>query len=175
MKKLALFVCAFVLCAGRPALMLADDNDNDAGRGKVLQFLTMSPVHGPFVGTQNPLRSLAGGGLPWVISKVEGQLNQDGRVKVEVRGLVLADSDAVPAALRLTNPIPSFKAIVSCLVGDGSGQVSTINVSTGLFPASKAGDASIEDRVDLPRECVAPIVFVTSPGSAWFAATGFGM
>jgi hypothetical protein len=27
--------------------------------------------------------------------------------------------------------------------------------------------------VDLPSPCIAPIVFVTSPNGAWFAATGF--
>jgi hypothetical protein len=45
-------------------------------------------------------------------------------------------------------------------------------VSTAPFPASATGDADINATVSLPSPCIAPIVFVTSPGGAWFAATG---
>jgi len=34
------------------------------------------------------------------------------------------------------------------------------------------GDAKIEADIVLPTPCIAPIVFVTSPGGDWFAATG---
>jgi hypothetical protein len=43
---------------------------------------------------------------------------------------------------------------------------------TDPFPASSTGDSKIEATLDLPEPCIAPIVFVTSPGAAWFAATG---
>ena len=46
------------------------------------------------------------------------------------------------------------------------------NVSTRQFPASPTGNADIRARVKLPEPCIAPIVFVASPGGAWFAATG---
>ena len=52
------------------------------------------------------------------------------------------------------------------------GAATVVNVSTGTFAASKEGDSRIEARVGLPRPCIAPIVFVTSPTGAWFAATG---
>jgi hypothetical protein len=64
-------------------------------------------------------------------------------------------------------------AIVSCLSKDAGGNAITANVQTGLFPADTAGNSEIEDTVSLPEPCIAPIVFVTSPGGAWFAATGF--
>ena len=53
-----------------------------------------------------------------------------------------------------------------------NGAVATSNVSTEPFPASPEGDAMIRATVALPDPCVAPIVFVTSPTGAWFAATG---
>ena len=34
------------------------------GPATVLQFSTMTPVTGPYVGTANPVRGVAGGGLP---------------------------------------------------------------------------------------------------------------
>ncbi len=139
---------------------------------KILEFSTMAAVTGPFVGTANPIRGVSGGGLPWQIASAEGQLESDGQIEVQVRGLVLFNGAPVPPALRGTNPITKFKAIVSCLTIDQSGKAATTNVSTGLFPASSAGDADIEDTVSLPSPCFAPIIFVTSPGGSWFAVTG---
>jgi hypothetical protein len=138
----------------------------NSNEGTILEFESMVGVSGQFVGaTGTPIRGLHGGGLPWVITSGEGEVDSAGNVEVEVRGLVLADAPAVPPNLRLTNPIANFRAVVSCL--DGSGN--PVNVSTGPFPASPQGNAEIEATVQLPRPCRDPIVFVTSPGLAWFA------
>jgi hypothetical protein len=54
-----------------------------------------------------------------------------------------------------------------------------VNVFTDPFPATTGlaanggGNASIEARIDLPRPCIAPIIFVTSPTFAWFSTTGY--
>lgn len=143
-----------------------------ADPGTIVKFGTMTPVTGPYVGTANPIRGVPGGGLPWMITSATGTLKSDGHVKVQVRGLVLADHDPVPPALQGTNPVPSFRAIVSCQSIGADNTATVSNVSTDPFPASGAGDATIDATVSLPRPCIAPIVFVTSPGGAWFAATG---
>ena len=130
----------------------ASSNENT-----ILEFESMVGVSGQFVGTGMPVRGLNGGGLPWVITSGEGEVDSAGNVQVEVRGLVLANT--------LINPLANFRAVVSCL--DGSGR--PVNVSTGLFPASPQGNADIEATVQLPRPCRDPIVFVTSPNLAWFA------
>lgn len=143
-----------------------------AGGQAVLEFGTMAPVTGPFVGSANPIRGVSGGGLPWAISAADGSLQSDGTLEVEVQGLVLANSAPVPPGLRGTNPVPFFKAIVSCLSINASGAATTVNVSTGNFPASSAGDSEIQATVTLPHPCIAPIIFVTSPSGSWFAATG---
>jgi hypothetical protein len=129
----------------------------------VLKFDTMAPVTGPYVGTANPVRGIPGGGVPWMLRSATGALKQNGRVLVVVRGLVLANQPSVPPALRGTNPIPAFRAIVSCQ-SIGTGNTATVmNASTGNFAASEAGNARIDARVTLPRPCIAPIVFVTAP------------
>jgi hypothetical protein len=138
---------------------------------KVLEFDTMAPVDGPFVGTANPIRGINGGGLPWQIDEAKGELTVDGRLEVDVEGLVLLEAPPVPPALQGTNPIPSFRAIVSCLT-EADGSVVTTNVVTDPFPATADGDSKIEATVSLPSPCVAPIVFVGPSGTAWFAATG---
>ena len=79
----------------------------------------------------------------------------------------------MPANLQGTNPVPQFRAIVSCLTPDDAGTgVQTVNLTTAPVPASPEGNAQIRARVELPDPCIAPIVFVTSPTGAWFAATG---
>lgn len=141
-------------------------------RDKILEFDSMTGVVRPYTGTAHPIRGLNGGGLPWVIRSGKGEVKGDGRIEVKVRGLVLADDPAVPLERRLVNPVANFRAVVSCLSLDANGAAVTVNVATGDFPATATGDAEIEAAVELPDPCVAPVVFVTSPGGAWFAATG---
>src|SRR5260370_36227312 len=101
-----------------------------------------------------------------------GWQNRDVHVLVTVGGLVIVKGLTEPAALRGKNPIPDFRAIVSCQA-IGTGNTATVdNVSTGNFKASMAGNSKIDAKVTLPRPCIAPIIFVTAPNSAWFAATG---
>jgi len=144
------------------------------GPATVLKFDAMAPVTGPYVGPPNPLRGVAGGGLPWVLTAATGSLKRDGHLLVTVRGLVLAKQAPVPPALQGTNPFPDFRATVSCQ-STGAGNTATVaNVSTGDFKADPAGDSTINARVSLPHPCIAPIVFVTGPTGVdvWFAATG---
>ena len=139
---------------------------------RVLRADTMVGVHGPFVGTANPIRGINGGGLPWVLDEAKVELERDGKLKVEVEGLI------IPADLGFgNNPAPFFRVIVSCLSVDADGNVVTANVMTTndaevMEGDPLNGDAKIEADVELPTPCIAPIVFVTSPGGSWFSATG---
>ena len=140
-----------------------DDNN-------VLEFDTMAGVVEPFTGSAHAIRGVSGGGLPWELDRATGELRADGRLEIRVEGLVLARRAPVPPALQGTNPADDFRARVNCLTPASPDVGETI--TTGLFPASDDGDSRIEARVDLPKPCIAPIVFVTNPGGAWFAATG---
>jgi hypothetical protein len=133
---------------------------------KVLSSAVLTPVTGPYVGSANPIRGVNGGGLPWRLASGSVDLRADGRLHIEVDGLVFAAGPNEG-----TNTIPAFKAIVSCQTID-AGNATISNISTDPFPASQAGDAQIDTTVSLPTPCIAPIVFVTSPTGAWFAATG---
>ncbi len=164
---LALLLGAFVL---KPAAQVAADSP------AILKFGTMAGVSKPYTGSTNPLRGINGGGLPWVLSAAEGKLTTSGKLEVQVRGLVIDPNDptAIARGVAGTNPSASFKAIVSCQTADGG----VMNVATGNFPATTGaasaggGDAEIEATVALPHPCIAPLVFVASPGGAWFAVTG---
>ena len=141
---------------------------NGDGPPKVLEFQSMVGVPRPYTGGNNAIRGIPGGGLPWVLDAAVGELKTDGKIEVAVAGLVLAEG-----ANAGRNPVASFRAVVSCLSVDAEGAPIVVNLPTGLFPADSAGNCVIEDQVDLPDPCIAPIVFVTSPTGSWFAATGF--
>lgn len=142
---------------------------------KLLEFDTMIGVPRPYTGSTNAIRGISGGGLPWVIGSANGELNADGKLEVTVKGLVFDpnDTDVINRGLANQNTVAQFRAIVSCL--STSGGATTVNVSTDLFPATtglNAGDAKIEAQLSLPSPCIAPVIFVTNPAGAWFAATG---
>lgn len=174
MRKSTLLLLAGMLVVG--ALIVDGRGSRAAGAetAKILDFDTMVGVPRPYTGSVNAIRGVPGGGLPWVVGSANGKLRADGRLEVTVRGLVFDPNDpsTIAAGVAGRNTVPNFKAIVSCLSTDAAGVPTTVNASTGLFPADATGDSTIVDTVSLPEPCIAPIVFVTSPTGSWFASTG---
>jgi hypothetical protein len=170
----AAFVLAFVLSGLAASPASADDET-------VLKFETMAGNLRPYVGGPGAIRGLAAGGRPWVIGSAEGKLEADGKFELAVYGVVFDPNDAsnISAGVAGRNTVPSFGAVISCqTVVDGAPAVRNVNV--GPVPATQGlasdggGNAYFEAKVDLPKPCYAPIVFVTNPGfTGWFATTGF--
>ena len=156
---------------------MAGDDDNER---QILEFKTMTGVPRPYTGAANAIRGVPGGGFPWVVGSAKGELSADGKLEVKVTGLVIDPNDpaAIAAGRAGQNPVATFRAILSCLTRDMNGAAITTNVMTGEFPATPGfasaggGNATIEAHLQLPTPCIAPIVFVTSAGGAWFASTG---
>ena len=161
-----------VLALASVLLLLQSSFVAAKGGPKMLEFQTMVGVPVVFTGEANKAvtRNVPGGGIPWRLDLGKGELSTGGHLEIKVRGLVL-DAGANAG----TNPVANFRGLVSCLTDEGTAPV---NVSTGNFPATTGpasaggGNANIEANLDLPDPCIAPIVFVTSPGGAWFASTG---
>ena len=136
---------------------------------KILKFDTMVGVPAGLTGDQSlaPLRGIRGGGVPWIVGDASGELRTNGHLEITVQGLVLATTGS--------NPAGTFRGLVSCITSTGAVQ----NISTDPFLATTGpaalggGNATIEADLVLPQPCIAPIVFVTSAGGSWFAATGF--
>lgn len=164
-----------VAASATPAFARASSSTAGQAATHLLKFDTMIGNSAPFIGTAGRMRGIDAAPLPWTVESVQGELNANGRLDIDVDGLVLADDPSVPASLRGTNPVPFFAGVVSCLTS-GSGGVVRRNLVTANFPASMPGGvAHIHQVVNLPHPCVAPVVFVTSPGPTgfvWFAVTG---
>jgi hypothetical protein len=141
----------------------ADDNDHggDHHNDKVLEadIFGSHPDDAALFGVKP-------GGAPWVIRRGDAEVRRDGRVEVEVKGLVIPTPPQ-----NGTNPLPGIAATVFC----GGKAVGT----TKTVPFSTQGDARIEDRIaKLPSPCVVPAVLLNpqigtavNPG-VFIAATG---
>ena len=86
---------------------------------KILEFDTMVGTTAGLTGAQSQavLRGVSGGGLPWTLTSAHGELKANGKLEIEVQGLVLA-----AGASTGSNPSAVFRALVSCLRSDGSVQ-----------------------------------------------------
>jgi hypothetical protein len=175
MNKLTLAAAAVLVIAGGTRSSAREDNRRN-GVPSLLEFRAMTGVAAPYLNPGNPIRGINGGGVPWVVSSAKGALRADGKLEIALTGLVLEATGA--------NPVPQFRAIVSCLSRDGSGSPTTVNVATDPFDATTGfastggGDARLETFLKLPTPCIAPIVFVTNAPAApaptrWFAATRY--
>ncbi len=56
----------------------------------IFEFQGMVGVPQAFTGTQNPIRGINGGGLPWMLTSANGVLSSSGKLVLNVKGLVLA-------------------------------------------------------------------------------------
>lgn len=134
-----------------------------------------------YTGTTSPIRGVNGGGLPWVVASAEAKLSASSVLDVEVKGLVFDPRDPTVIARGLAgrNTVAAFRAILSCQSIGADGRAAVVNVPTAAFPATLGlaseggGNAHIVEQIVVPTPCIAPIVFVTNPGLAWFAASGF--
>jgi hypothetical protein len=125
-----------------------------------------------------PQDGTAIGGVPscgkiWNIRSGEAELDKNGKLEIEVEGLVLNDP-TLPADVNGT--ADGVTEVVGSVVCSGGG-ASKVVAETGRFPLSKSGTAKIKTSVDLPKGCIAPIILIREiwdgKVGGWLAATGF--
>ena len=122
----------------------------------------------PIVGS-NPGVTIAGvksGGAPWVVSHGFAVLNDEGRLRADLRGLILP-------SLGTAGPVTGVAASVVC--GDA------VAATTDSVPLGVDGNAEIHAKLQVPSPCLGTIVLIRAtafngtplpaPGP-WIAATG---
>jgi hypothetical protein len=142
------------------ALSAFGHDDHGQHRGQTLMRSTLAPT----VLTDPTIHGVVRGGVPWQLDRGSTRLRHDGRLTVDVRGLVIPGNGT-------PGPVTSVNASLYC-GADATGAVAT----TATVPLSGEGDARIDDHVMLPAKCLAPIVLVHPNGNpaAYIAASGFG-
>jgi hypothetical protein len=161
-------VLAALTAVGAGATSKTGADDRRSGGDEVLEFDVMIGNDKPFLGSAHPIRGVNAGGAPWKLDSAKGELKANGRLDIKVEGLVVAPTGV--------NPVDAFRGVVNCLTPASPDQGE--NLITHDVPATADGDARIRAQLDLPEDCIAPIVFVTGavgdPPGPWFATTGTG-
>ncbi len=140
----------------------------------------------PIVGKQVANQEIAGispdVASPWVVAEGEVEIGVYGELEMEVEGLLLLDGTV--------GPILEVFASLVCQKTTPTGEpTNEVVASTGNVPLSADGDAEIDETIDLPDVCVAPIVLIRAGlldvgfgpvepeelgfPSPWIAASGF--
>ena len=127
----------------------------------------------PSVPDDPTIRGVAPGSLPWVLDRGSVRLKADGRLRVEIEGLVIPIEHTVGATTfpaGTARPVTTVSASLYC-APDGSGAAAT----TAAVPISEEGDATIAETVSVPASCFAPTVLVHPNGltGAYIAVTGW--
>jgi hypothetical protein len=151
---------------------LAEHPHATTSNSKIVSFETMYGVDDGFVDSR-AIRGVLGDEFPWAVRSAVGSLTVGGHLTATVRGIVFTNDEQVPPELRGINDEPTFRALVSCLLSNKSKTITTVNVITPPFPATRTGNSDIDAQVKLPTDCVAPIIFIISGSQDhWFAVTG---
>jgi hypothetical protein len=139
-----------------------DHGDKKADHGNALFSASLAPSvpTDPAIDGANP------GGVPWVIDRSTARVQANGRIRVRIEGLVIPIAHGTfPAGT--ARPVTTVSASVVCAGGT--------TATTDTAPISEEGDARIDDTVDLPSTCLAPVVLVHPNGGAgaYIAVSGW--
>ena len=110
-------------------------------------------------------------GKIWKLKSRKAELKSDGKLEVEVKGLVLNDV-SVGEFNGTPDGVDAVAAAVICSGPAGAAVVA----QTEPVPLSKSGDAKVKAKLTLPGGCIAPVVVLRERYEGkiggWLAATG---
>ena len=164
MKKL-LIALSFSLA---PLGVTADDSlvrfDGGIGVDPVSGIASNAPA-------PNVVRGVPPGGFPWVVKRLRADVKADGRVHVDVRGLLLAGGNVIG-----TNGGQRVMAMLFCGApgaGGSLGDATAHGSDPAGVPLAANGDVEIDDVLTPvpPSPCDSPALLIVTPGTHhWFAA-----
>jgi len=111
--------------------------------------------------SRNIVRGVNPPGQLWTIAALKAEIDNNGRIQVRGRGLLLAGGNGIG-----TNAGQSVKATLIC------GVATPVLSDTATVPLEANGDFRIDDVLTpVPANpCESPVLLIRNPGGAWFAA-----
>jgi hypothetical protein len=167
--KTTAFVLALGIAAGlsaAPALAAGNLVQFDGGIG-VVPLSSGVAIAGATTSTtvnRNFVRGVPPPGQPWVIRELKGAVKDDGRIRIDGRGLLLSGGNGLGG-----NAGASVFATLICEAAAPFVERSTAAAGVALEPN---GDFLIDDILDNPAsECASPVLLIRSTANkGWFAA-----
>jgi hypothetical protein len=139
-----------------------------AGMFAISSFADELSFLAPIFGS-NPGITIAGvpsGGAPWVVKNAFATLTDDGRLRVDIRGLILPN---------LGNPGPVTQVAASVVCSD------TVAATSPAASLNNEGNAEIRAKLQIPSPCFGTVVLIRVAGvngatlpapGGWIASTG---
>lgn len=125
-----------------------NQNQNQNNNGGMFSSSILGSMPGSMIG------GVVSGGAPWTIGEGHASISPNGRVQVEVQGLLIATGG--PA--NLVGTVGPVQMVAASVVCGGSGGMVAASTAGVFFSAG--GNAEIQDTVTLPTSCMAPEVLV---------------
>jgi hypothetical protein len=151
-------------------------------RNTVAAFMVCGFAHVAFAGEfESPLAACLSNGTAigdvnscgkiWKLKSGKAELKASGKLKVEVKGLVLNDA-SVGQYNGSPDGVDAVAAAVICHGPSGAAVAAQLDP----VPLSKTGDAKAEGTVSLPNGCVGPVIVLRERYEGkiggWLAGTG---
>lgn len=139
-------------------------NDKREDAAKIL-----SASLAPSVPGDPTVHGVVPGNVPWVLDRGRVQLAADGKIKIQLRGLVIPIAHGTFPA-NTARPVTTVNASLYCAPDSSAAAATTVST-----PISEDGDARISDKLALPATCLAPTVLVHPNGglTAYIALPGW--
>jgi hypothetical protein len=112
------------------------------------EFVFFSPIVGSNPGST--IAGVASGGAPWVVRHGTAILTDEGRLRVDVRGLILPSTGN-------TGPVTQVSASVVCS--------NAVAATTHAVNLTSKGNAEIRAKVALPSPCLGAAILIRVAGA----------
>ena len=137
-------------------------DDGGRHRGELLRLSVA-----PSLPSDPAFHAVSAGGAPWTLPRGDVRIKMRGRLRVELRGLVIPKppGDGTPG------PVKTVSASLYC----GADSETKAAGTTQATPLSSGGNANIRDKsFNVPTTCLAPIVLIhpNADPTRYIAVTG---
>jgi len=169
-RRLLLSGLVVILVAGSLVFALSASADRGGGH-QGAPFFASSLAPSQPAPTDPTIHGVAPGSLPWALTRGSVVLRDDGRISVDVDGLVITSAPFTGTP----GPVTGITASLFC----GPDSNTTAAATTAVAPVNSDGDATIRADITLPSTCLAPIVVinpvlgVTAKPGTYIAISGF--
>ncbi|MDP2322721.1 MAG: hypothetical protein Q8N51_01665, partial [Gammaproteobacteria bacterium] len=123
------------------------------------------------IANQTAIGNVGSCGKIWKLKSGKASLSADGKLKVEVKGLVLNDV-TVGEYNGTPDGVDAVAAAVICHGPNGA----MVAAQTQAMPLSQKGDAKVQANVSLPDGCIGPVIVLRERYQGniggWLAGTG---
>jgi hypothetical protein len=160
---------ACVLSVTIASPLIAADNTLvrfDGGIGVIpVSNVTVNPTTGAVTVNPNRVRGINPPGQIWVIDRLKAEVDTDGHISVQGRGLLLGGGNGIG-----TN---AGQSVIATLICDAAG--TQLFTTTTPVPLAANGNFDIDDMLTpalpLPATCASPVLLIRNGGATvWFAA-----